>query len=78
MRRGKDSDARYTEEGILATLSTLNVIEYGGQRGLSEVTKNVRRILKLFDFDVPKGPMYHAAIFDMAAYVEKSTLGQEA
>ncbi len=76
--REKDSDSRYTEEGIMATLSTLNVLEYGGQRGLSEITKNVRRILKLFGFDVPKEPMYHTSIYDMASYIEKSTLGQSA
>ncbi len=74
--REKDSDARYTEEGILATLSTLNVIEYGGQRGLSEVTKNVRRILKLFDLEVPKEPLFNVPIFDMAEYIARSTLGQ--
>ncbi len=76
--REKDADARYTEEGIMATLSTLNVLEYGGQRGLSEITKNVRRILKLFEVDVPKEPMFHVEIFDMASYIAKSTLGQPA
>ena len=76
--REKDADARYTEEGIMATLSTLNVLEYGGERGLSEITKNVRRILKLFEVDVPKEPMFHVEIFDMASYVAKSTLGQQA
>ncbi len=76
--REKDADAKYTEEGIMATLSTLNVLEYGGERGLSEITKNVRRILKLFEVDVPKEPMFHVEIFDMASYVAKSTLGQQA
>ena len=75
--REKDADARYTEEGIMATLSTLNVLEYGGERGLSEITKNVRRILKLFEVDVPKEPMFHVEIFDMASYIAKSTLGQQ-
>ena len=28
--REKDRDSRYTEEGLLATLSTMNVLEYGG------------------------------------------------
>lgn len=75
--REKDADSRYTVEGLLATLSTLNVLEYGEERGLSEVTKNVRRILKLFDVDVPKTPLYHEAIFDMERYVARSTLGDK-
>lgn len=40
-------------------LSTSDVLEYGGQKGLSEVTKNVRGILKMFDVDVPREPMNH-------------------
>ena len=63
--REKDSDSKYTIEGILATLSTLNVLEYDGQRGLSEVTKNVRRIFDLFQVEVPKGPIYHEDMFDL-------------
>ena len=74
--REKDSDARYTEEGLLATLSTMNVLEYGGDRGISEITRNVRRILKLFDVEVPKEPLYHAEIFDVGEYLANSTLGR--
>ena len=47
--RENDSDSKYSLEGILATLSTLNVLEYERRRGLSEITRNVRDILKLFD-----------------------------
>lgn len=59
-----DRDATYTTEGVLATLSTLNVMEYGGQRGLSEVTRNVRRVLGMFGIEVPKEPIYHGDMFD--------------
>lgn len=72
--RENDCDAKYTEEGLMATLSTLNVLEYGDEKGLSEITKNVRRILKLFGADVPSEPMYHVPIFDMQNYVANSTL----
>ena len=48
----------------MATLSTLNVLEYEGWRGLSEITRNVRDILKLFDTEVPKEPLYHTEMFD--------------
>ncbi|MBR7152832.1 MAG: transposase [Candidatus Methanomethylophilaceae archaeon] len=73
LREG-DSDSTYTVEGMLATLSTLNVLEYNGERGLSEVTKNVRRILKLFDVEVPGEPIHHAEIFDMEKCLKNSTL----
>lgn len=73
--RENDCDSKYTVESVLATLSTLNVLEYGSRRGLSEVTKNVRRILKLFDLDVPTEPMYHAEMFDPALMLpSESTL----
>lgn len=72
--REKDSDSKYTVEGMMATLSTLNVLQYGEQRGLSEVTKNVRRILELFSVDVPTEPMFNAEIFDMERLVAGSTL----
>ena len=74
--REKDCDAKYTEEGLLATLSTMNILEYGGEKGISEVTRNVRKILKLFDVDVPKEPLHHAEIFDMQEYLANSTLGK--
>lgn len=73
--REKDCDAEYTEEGLMATLSTLNVLEYGGERGLSEITRNVRRILKLFEVEVPSEPLCRVPIFDMHDYVAGSTLG---
>ena len=72
--REKDSDSKYTEEGLLATLSTMNVLEYGGDRGISEITRNVRRILKLFEVEVPKEPLHHTEIFDMGEYFANSTL----
>ena len=72
--RENDCDAKYTEEGLMATLSTLNVLEYGGEKGLSEITKNVRGILKLFGVDAPSEPLYHVPIFDMQSYVANSTL----
>ena len=62
--RENDKDSKYTIEGILATLSTLDVLEYNGERGLSEIIKNVRSILRLFDIEVPKEPMYHTEMFD--------------
>ena len=54
----------------------MNVLEYGGDRGISEITRNVRRILKLFDVEVPKEPLYHAEIFDVGEYLANSTLGR--
>lgn len=36
---------------------------------LSDVTRNVRSILKLFDIEVPKEPMYHTEMFDPAAII---------
>jgi hypothetical protein len=55
--REKDLADRYPVQSLLATLSTLNVLEYGGRRGLSEITKNVRRILEVFDLGVPSAPL---------------------
>lgn len=72
--REKDRDSKYTEEGLLATLSTMNVLEYGGEKGISEITRNVRRILELFDVEVPKEPFHHAEIFDVQEYLANSTL----
>lgn len=72
--RERDSDSMYTVEGLLATLSTLNVLEYNGERGLSEVTRNVRRILKLFYVEVPEEPIHHAEIYDMWKCLANSTL----
>ena len=63
--REKDRDSRYTVEGILSILSTLNVLEYGGRKGLSEVTRNVRRVFDLFEVDVPKEPLYREEMFDL-------------
>lgn len=71
----QNCDAKYTEEGLLATLSTLNVLEYGGEKGLSEMIRNVRGILRLFEVDVPSEPLHHVPIFDMRSYVARSTLG---
>lgn len=72
--REKNSDARYTVEGLLATLSTLDVLEYGGRRGLSEVTRNVRRIMNLFDVEVPSQPLYHAEMFDFTVLLPSEDL----
>lgn len=66
MLRENNSDSKYSVESLLAILSTLNVLEYKGQRGLSEVTKNVRRVYELFDIEVPKEPLYHVQMFDPA------------
>ena len=63
--REKDSDSRYTMDGLLATLNTLDVLQYGGQKGLSEVTKNVRNIFGLFDMDVPKEPLNGVEMTDL-------------
>ena len=62
--REKDLADRYPVQNLLATLSTLNVLEYEGQKGLSEATRNVRRILDIFDLEVPDRPLYHADMFD--------------
>lgn len=67
--REKDKNSKYTIESMLATLSTLDVLEYNGERGLSEITKNVRSILRLFDIEVPKELIYHAEMFDPAALI---------
>lgn len=75
--REKDRDSRYTVEGILATLSTLDVLEYDGRRGLSEVTKNVRDVLALFDLEVPHEPLYHVEMFDPAALLPEGGLPAE-
>ncbi len=64
--REKNLADRYPVQSLLATLSTLNVLEYGGRKGLSEITKNVRRILEVFDLGVPSAPLYHADMFDMS------------
>ena len=74
--REKDSDSKYTLEGILAVLSTLDVLEYEGRRGLSEVTKNVRTVLKLFDTEVPKGPLYRTEMFDPSVLLGPVTRGE--
>ncbi len=74
--REKDKDSKYTVESILAILSTLNVMEYNGRRGLSEVTKNVRTVLKMFDIEVPKEPLYHAEMFDPMNLVEPVAVGE--
>lgn len=70
----KHCDTKYTKEGLLATLSTPNVLEYGGEKGLLEITKNVWRILKLFEVDILSGPLHHVPIFDLKSYVAKSSL----
>ena len=62
--RELDKNTAYTLEGVFATLSTLNLIEYGGRRELSEVTKNVRRILEMFDVEVLKELAYYGCMFD--------------
>lgn len=62
--RESHKDAAYTLEDVLATLSTLNVMEYDGCRGLSEVTKDVRCIFEMFDVEAPKEPIYHRYMFD--------------
>ena len=36
----------------------------GEQRGLSEVTGNVRRVYELLGIEVPKELLYHAQMFD--------------
>ena len=41
------------------------------------MTKNIRRILKLFDVEVPKTPLYNEPIYDIADYVKRSTLGEK-
>ena len=74
--REKDSDSKYSLEGILATLSTLNVLEYEGRRGLSEITRNVRDILKLFDTEVPKEPLYHTEMFDLSVLLDQVMRGE--
>ena len=73
--REKDSDSKYTLESILAVLSTLDVLEYEGRRGLSEITKNVRTVLKLFDTEVPKGPLYYTEMFDPSVLLNPVTKG---
>jgi len=73
--REKDSDSKYTLESILAVLSTLDVLEYEGRRGLSEITKNVRTVLKLFDTEVPKEPLYHTEMFDPSVLLNPVTKG---
>jgi len=74
--REKDSDSKYTLEGILAVLSTLDVLEYEGRRGLSEVTKNVRTVLRLFDTEVPKEPLYRTEMFDPSVLLGPVTRGE--
>lgn len=74
--REKDIDSKYTVESILTILSTLNVIEYNGQRGLSEVTKNVRTVLKLFDLEVPKEPLYHVDLSNPMDLLGPVTVGE--
>lgn len=74
--REKDKGSKYTVESILTILSTLNVIEYNGQRGLSEVTKNVRTVLKMFDLEVPKEPMYHVEMSNQMDLLGPVTIGK--
>ncbi len=74
--RENDRDSKYTEEGLLATLSTMNVLDYGGEKGILEITRNVRRILELFDVEVPKEPLYHAEFFDVQEHLNNSTLSR--
>ena len=71
-----DRDSKYTVESILTILSTLNVIEYNGERGLSEITKNVRTVLKLFDLEVPKEPMYHVEMSNPLDLLRPVTIGE--
>lgn len=73
--REKDCDAKYTEEGLLATLRTMNVSEYGGEKGMFEITRNVRKISMFFGVAVLKEPLHHAEVFDVQEYRINSTLG---
>ena len=74
--REKDKGSKYTVESILTILSTLNVIEYNGQRGLSEITKNVRTVLKMFDLEVPKEPMHHVEMSNPMDLLGPVTIGE--
>lgn len=71
----KDKGSKYTVGSTLAILSTMNVIEYNGQRGLSEITKNFRTVLKMFDSEVPKEPMYHV-VFNPMDLLRPVTIGE--
>ncbi|MBE6519873.1 MAG: hypothetical protein E7Z68_01980 [Thermoplasmata archaeon] len=73
--REKNLTDRYPVQNLLATLSTLNVLEYGRRKGLSEVTKNVRKILEVFNIDVPSVPPYHADMFDLSGLLHPVAKG---
>lgn len=55
--RELDLDSKYTMDGMLGTLNTLDILRYGQQIGLSEITKDVRQIFERFGFEIPKEPL---------------------
>ena len=75
--REKDADSKYTTENILATLNTVNVLRYGEQSGLSEITRNVRRIMDLFGMDVPKTPLFGVEVMDLMNLMAPVPKGEE-
>lgn len=72
--REKDYDAKYTEEGLLATLCAVNVPEHGWERGMSEITRNVRKILMFFGVAFLKEPFHHAE-YSMCRSILSTPLG---
>ena len=57
--REKDCDAKYTDEGLLAKLSTVNARSTAGRGGMSGITRNVRKILMFFGVAFLKEPLHH-------------------
>jgi len=75
--REKDVDSKYTMENILSTLNTVNALSYGNQNALSEITKNVRRIMDLFEMDVPDKPLYNQEVMDLINLTKPVPKGKE-
>lgn len=75
--REKDVDSKYTMENVLSTLNTVNALSYGGQKALSEITKNVRRIMDLFGTEVPRTPLSGQEIMDLENLTKPVPMGEQ-
>lgn len=75
--REKDTDSKYTMENILSALNTVNTLCYGNQRALSEITRNVRRIMDLFDMEIPKEPLFGQEILDVMNLARPVPMGKQ-